>query len=80
MPDNLKPRAERIYPKIVAGVGVSMNASSDLMVAILPIVHRSVNNAIEEAFADGRTEPGFVSTRMRAAREATVRQLIGKIS
>ena len=30
LPDHMKPRAERLYPRVVEGVGVSVNASSKL--------------------------------------------------
>src|SRR6266403_1167373 len=31
LPDKLKPRAERIYPRVVEAVGISVNARSELL-------------------------------------------------
>lgn len=78
LPDELKPKAERIYPRIVEAVGISVNSKSQLFKPIMTLVRDAMSDAVEEAFADGRTEPAFVSARMQEARVKTVRQLVGR--
>lgn len=80
LPDELKPKAERIYPKIVQGVGISVNAKSALMKPITGLIRAAMENAVSEAFADGKTDSTFVSARIMEARQSTIRKLVGKIT
>lgn len=67
LPDELKPKAERIYPRVVEGVGISVNTKNPLMRPVAKAIQQSMSEAVEEAFADGRRDPAFVSARMREA-------------
>lgn len=77
LPDQLKQSAERMYPRIAEAVGISVNAKSSFMKPIASIVQRAMADAVEDAYADGKTEPGFVKTRMFEARDRTLSKLIG---
>lgn len=80
LPDELKPSAERLYPKIVQGVGISVNAKSALMKPITGLIRKSMEDAVSDAFADGNIDPVFVSARMKEAREKEVKRLLGRIA
>lgn len=80
LPDHLKPRAERLYPRIVEGVGVSINFRSPILKPIAPLVERAVSDAVAEAYADGRTEPGFVRARMKEAKTRAIKHLVGSLA
>lgn len=77
LPDELKPRAERIYPRVVEAVGISVNARSEMLKPLARQVERAMADAVEEAFADGRTDPGFIKARMAEVKARTWRQLMG---
>ena len=76
LPDELRPKAERLYPKVVAAVGISVNARG-LMAPIVPHIRVAMEHAVEECFADGHRETEIVRPRMMAAKAKTVRQLLG---
>lgn len=67
LPDELKPKAERIYPRIAEAVGIAVAASSPLLKPVAKSIERAMSDAVEEAFASGRKEPEFVKARMKEA-------------
>jgi hypothetical protein len=69
LPDGLKPRAERMYPRIAEAVGISVTASHPLLKPVAASVERAMADAVEDAFAQGRREPEFLRARMQEARE-----------
>ena len=69
LPDHLKPAAERIYPKIVDAVGISVRSLSSRLAAEAKAIQGVMSDAVAEAYADGRKEPEFVKKRMMEARE-----------
>ena len=73
MPDELKPKAEHIYPRIVSAVGIACMVTSPHRYEQAKVVERAMSDAVAEAYADGRTEPEFVSKRMSEARERVLR-------
>jgi hypothetical protein len=77
LPDELKPKAERRYPKVVEGVGISLNTKSELLKPVIGIVRGEMEKAVEEAYADNRTEPEFVTQRMGEARRRAYKSLLG---
>ena len=77
LPDNLKPKADRLFPRIVEGVGISVNAASALFKPITTIVRGAMEDAVMEAYCDKHTEPEFVKQRMMEAKEKAVRKLLG---
>jgi hypothetical protein len=77
LPDELRPKAERLRPPVVEGVGISVNCHSDHLRPAAIEVRKAMEIAVEEAFADGRTDPGFLTARMNEARRRAWKQLLG---
>ena len=73
LPDELKPRAERIYPRVASAVGISVNVRSAFMKPVAEALRGAMSDAVMDAYADGKTDPAFVSARMREAREKIMR-------
>lgn len=69
MPDDLKPKAERIYPRIVSAVGIAVKATNPRRKSHALAIQSAMSDAVAEAYADGKTDPAFVSQRMKEARE-----------
>lgn len=79
LPDEFKPRAERLYPQIAEGVGIAVRAMSELMRPAVKVIQGAMTDAVSEAYADGRTDAGYVKGRIMAARQETVRSLFGRL-
>lgn len=67
LPDHLKPKAERTYPRAVGAVGISVNSK-------YPVVRDAIRGVMEDAvletYADGHADaPEIVKARMMEARE-----------
>lgn len=78
LPDQERPAAERMYPQVVSGVGLAIKTMSDLMKPIVPIVRSAMENAIHEAYADGRKDDiPHIKQRMAEAKKTAVRKLLG---
>ncbi len=73
LPDELKPRAERIYPQIVEAVGVSVKAMSEAGIPLAKAIERAMSDAVEDAYAGGNRNPDFVKARMDEARTRVMR-------
>jgi hypothetical protein len=80
LPDDLKPRAERIYPQIVQSVGISVNASSEFMKPAALQIRKSMEDAVNDAYAEKRTSPEFLRARMMEARAKTQKLLLGRMA
>lgn len=80
LPDELKPAAERMYPRIVSSVGISVNSGSSLLKPAIPIIRTSMEEAVLEVYADNRGDDiPFVRERMSEAKRKAVRKLFGRI-
>lgn len=77
LPDSLRPKAERLYPKVVDGVGISIGTKSELMKPVVVHIQRAMSDAVLECYEDGKKEPAFVKARMADAREGVVQKLLG---
>lgn len=77
LPDDLKPKAERIYPIVVEAVGISVSARSPLLRPAMLEVRGAMEDAVNDAYADGRKDPAFVKARMNEASDRTMRALFG---
>lgn len=66
LPDSLKPSAERLYPTVVAGVGISVNSKYE---AVEVAVRGAMENAVHDCFANGDTDPALVKRMMEEARQ-----------
>lgn len=79
LPDELKPKADRIYPVAALAVGISVNARSEWMKPAMAEVYGSMECAVLDAHAHGRlADTPFVKARMNEARERTMRALFGR--
>lgn len=77
LPDDLKPKAERMEPKIVEAVGIAVKGRSDASKPVAKLIEKAMSDAVLECFADGRIEPVFVKARMAEARARTIDKLFG---
>lgn len=77
LPDNLKAKADRLYPRVVEGVFVSANSNSPLIKPIAKLAQAAMCDAVEDAYANGDTEPAFVRSRIQDARKRTFRKFLG---
>jgi hypothetical protein len=77
LPDKLKPSAERIYPRVVEGVGISVNTRSPYLKPAMIEVRHAMEDVVSDCYANGDTDPAIVRPRMNEARERTMRQLFG---
>jgi hypothetical protein len=69
LPDELKPRAERMYPRIVEAVGIAVKAGSAERIPLARRLRKAMEDAVAECYADGDTEPAFVRGRIVEARK-----------
>ena len=72
LPDRLKPSAERLYPETVGAVGISANSKH---LAVKQGVQEAMQNAVEDCYANGDTDPLIVKPRMMEARAKELRGL-----
>jgi hypothetical protein len=78
LPDELKPRAERMYPRIVEGVGIAIKARNPLFQPVADEARKAMEHAVLDAEAEGKLSDGqFVTERMNEARDRTYRSLLG---
>jgi hypothetical protein len=79
LPDDLKPKAERLYPRIVAGVGISVNSHSSWLKPAAKIIQGAMCEAVEEVAADGKfNDQELVKRRMFEAKQKTQKALFGR--
>jgi hypothetical protein len=78
LPDRLKPSAERLYPRVVDAVGISVNFSSPLLKPAEALVRKPMEDAVMDCFANGDRDPALVSARMAEAKAMEMRALFGR--
>lgn len=74
LPDELKPMAERIYPRVVDGVGISAlhrAPGADLVMG-------AMEKSVLESYGDDVTDPATIKRRMMEARAKERRALFGR--
>jgi hypothetical protein len=79
LPDELKPKAERMYPKVVDAVGIACGTSSEILRPVAEHVRHAMEDVVLEHYADGVKDPKIIKPRMLDARTQTIRKLIGKL-
>lgn len=79
LPDELKPKAERIYPRQVEAVGISVNFRSPILKPAATVIQKAMSDAVEDAFANGDRDPPLVRRRMFDARERVMMRLFGRL-
>lgn len=76
LPDELRPAAERMYPRVVEAVGISVNAKSEWLRPVARAMQGAMSDAVMDAYAHGKTDPVFVKARMMEARELVKARLL----
>lgn len=71
LPDELKPLAERIYPRIAEGVGIAVKSADSERASL---IRSAMSDAVMEAYEDKNTDPKFVKSRMFDARKKILKQ------
>lgn len=80
LPDELKPKAERLYPRVASAVGIAIKGTTKIMQAAAPLIRAAMEHAVLDAEADGRLEDSdFVKARMMEARARETKALFGKL-
>jgi len=77
LPDELKPRAERMFPKIMDAVGIACGTASEAMRPLVPYVRGAMEHVVLDHYADGVKDPKIIKPRMLEARRKAIKQLIG---
>lgn len=78
LPERLRPQAERMYPTVAEGVGISINTTNDYIRPALIEARGAMEYAVEDCYANGDTDPGLIKKRMREAKDRTLRSLFGR--
>lgn len=77
----LWPKAERMFPQVVEGVGIAVQAFSSIGRAIAPIIEGAMSDAVMDIYADNlHPNAKKVKKRIIEVREKTVVQMIGRKS
>ena len=74
LPDYMKPRAERLYPKIVTAVGIAVKSMSGANAPLAKALEQAMSDAVAEMYADGIEDPKIVKPHMLAAYNRTLKQ------
>lgn len=77
LPDQLRPKAERLYPRIVTAVGIACGSLNPALKPLADAVRRSMENAVQDCYANGDTDPGIVKQQMLIARKTELHRLVG---
>jgi len=79
LPDGLKPKAERMFPKVEDAVGIACGSTSELGRAIIPHVRGAMEHVVLDHYADGVKDPKVIKPRMLEARKQTIKKLLGRL-
>jgi len=77
LPDRLRPSAEQLCPKIAEMVGIFVKPASEATAPAALEIRQAMSDAVEDAYAEGRTDPAFVRARMADARQRARKSLFG---
>ncbi len=75
LPDELKNKAERIYPRVVEGVGISVHIGSQILRPAEPIIRGAMEEAVEDEYSGHKVIVERVKGRMREAHDRAVKKL-----
>lgn len=78
LPDALKPRAERMYPKIVTAVGLGVTFKAPELKPAGDLIRQAGEAVIQDCYADGREDPAYVKPRMLDAIARERKALFGR--
>lgn len=75
LPDHLRPEAERVYPKVVPAVGISVTARDPEMEPLARMIESAMSAAVSEVHADGKIlDTELVRSRMVQARSRATKE------
>jgi hypothetical protein len=77
LPDRLRPSADRMYPRIVEAVGISVNSKSNIIKPALSMIQKNMSDVVLECYSDKKTDVRFIRQRMNNVRADTMRKLFG---
>ncbi len=77
LPDELKPRAERMYPRVARAVGISVNFKNEALRPLGEAVRRSMENVVKDMYANGDTDPALIKRRMLEAKNLEIKRMVG---
>jgi len=83
LPDRLRPKAERIYPRVEDAVGLSVQTSSSNpeMKLICQAIERVMREAIMDEYSrDGKKDPAKVKRAMFSAKDKFTKKLYETVS
>jgi hypothetical protein len=75
LPDKLRPRAERLFPRVVDAVGIAVRAMNPDHKPLARMIERAMSDAVADCYANGDRDPNIIKARMREARAAAMRKL-----
>lgn len=77
LPDELKPSAERMYPVVVTAVGISVNYTAKHLKPAGKLIEKAIAATIEDAYANGDTEPDLIKTLIEETSQRERKKLFG---
>ena len=77
LPDDLKPKAEQMHPRVVEMIGVAVMSSSDAMKPVAKEVEKAMVDAVAICQHDGVKDPELVQAVMQDAKDRTLKKLLG---
>lgn len=81
LPDELKPSAERVYPRVALAVGISYMFRDPLLKPASDMIRGAMETAVLEAEGDGKLlDSEHVKARMYEARDRERRALFGRFA
>lgn len=80
MPDNLRALGDRLYPRIVEGVGISVAVSSEFMRPVGDALVQAQAAVVADAYNSGSVDTVKLKAAMEEARIAEKKRLLGSVS
>lgn len=78
LPDDLRPKAEQMFPKVVEAIGIACGSTSEALKPLVPIIRDAMEAVVLEHYANGIKDPKIIKPRMLEARRLAVKKLLGR--
>jgi hypothetical protein len=72
LPDKLRPKAQRMYPRIVDAVGIAVK-TPPWRRELGKAIQKAMSDVVEDCYANGDTDPVLMRARMTEARMKVLR-------
>lgn len=79
LPDHLRQSAEQMCPRVAQAVGLSVGFSMPELRPAGELIRGAMEDVVENAFADGKTETDYLRPRMREAMMRERKALFGTL-